>query len=279
MPSFAAKLLPVWVVETGPSRVQVAPKRKEGHMAGRLNGKIAVITGSAAGIGRAFSERFAREGADIAIADLAAADEVVAAVEGLGRRAFAAKVDVSKPEDVAAFGRQVQTELGEADILVNNAGIYPLKAFEEISYDEWKRVFAINVDSQFLMAKAFVPGMKTKRWGRIINMTSATFWLNSQHFVHYVSTKAANIGFTRALAGELGEFGITVNAIAPSVVKTATSDASPLAGMFEAIAASQAIKRLETPADLTGTALFLASDDSAFLTGQTIPVDGGAVRN
>jgi 3-oxoacyl-[acyl-carrier protein] reductase/(S)-1-phenylethanol dehydrogenase len=248
-------------------------------MSERLRGKIAVITGGAAGIGRAFAERFASEGADIAIADLAGAEAVEEAVRGLGRRVFSAKLDVSNPGDVAAFGRQVQGELGEADILVNNAGIYPLKPFEEISYEEWKRVFAINVDSQFLMAKAFVPGMKAKKWGRIINMTSATFWLNSQHFVHYVSTKAANIGFTRALAGELGEFGITVNAIAPSVVKTATSDASPLAGMFEAIAQTQAIKRLETPADLTGTALFLASEDSAFLTGQTIPVDGGAVRN
>jgi len=251
----------------------------EEHMGERLSGKIAVITGGAAGIGRAFAERFAAEGADIAVADLAGAEAVEETVRGLGRRAFSAKLDVSNPGDVAAFGRQVQSALGEADILVNNAGIYPLKPFEEISYEEWKRIFAINVDSQFLMAKAFVPGMKAKKWGRIINMTSATFWLNSQHFVHYVSTKAANIGFTRALAGELGEFGITVNAIAPSVVKTTTSDASPLAEMFEAIAQTQAIKRLQTPADLTGAAVFLASDDSAFLTGQTIPVDGGAVRN
>ncbi len=248
-------------------------------MSGRLSGKIAVITGGAAGIGRAFAERFAQEGADIAIADLADAAATEDFVRAQGRRAFSAKLDISNPGDVAAFGRQVQAELGEADILMNNAGIYPMKPFEEISYDEWKRIFAINVDSQFLMAKAFVPGMKAKGWGRIINMTSATFWLNTQHFVHYVSTKAANIGFTRALAGELGEFGITVNAIAPSVVKTATSDASPLAGAFDAIVQTQAIKRLEMPADLTGAALFLASDDSAFLTGQTIPVDGGAIRN
>jgi NAD(P)-dependent dehydrogenase (short-subunit alcohol dehydrogenase family) len=248
-------------------------------MADRLQGKIAVISGGAAGIGRAIASRFAAEGADIAIADLAAADETVAIVEGFGRRAFAARVDVSKPEDVAVFGRQVQSELGEADILVNNAGIYPLKPFEEISYEDWKRIFAINVDSQFLMAKAFVPGMKAKGYGRIVNLSSATFWLNTEQFVHYVSTKGANIGFTRALAGELGAFGITVNAVAPSVVKTATTEASPLAQAFDAIVATQAIKRLEVPEDLTGAVLFLASDDSAFVTGQTLPVDGGAIRN
>jgi 3-oxoacyl-[acyl-carrier protein] reductase/(S)-1-phenylethanol dehydrogenase len=248
-------------------------------MADRLLGKIAVITGGAAGIGQAIATRFAAEGADIAIADLTVPEATEAAVQEFGRRVFSAKVDVSKPEDVAAFGRQVQSELGEADILVNNAGVYPLQAFEDISFEDWKRVFAINVDSQFLMAKAFVPGMKKKQWGRIINMTSATFWLNIEHFVHYVSTKAANIGFTRALAAELGAFGITVNAIAPSVVKTATTDSSPLAQAFEAIVASQAIKRLQLPQDLTGTALFLASDDAAFVTGQTLPVDGGSVRN
>jgi 3-oxoacyl-[acyl-carrier protein] reductase/(S)-1-phenylethanol dehydrogenase len=129
------------------------------------------------------------------------------------------------------------------------------------------------------MAKAFVPGMKAQNWGRIVNLTSAVFWLNIPNFVHYVSTKAANIGFTRALASELGDFGITVNAIAPSLVRTATSEASALSQMYDVVAESQAIKRLQVPADLTGAALFLASDDAAFITGQTLPVDGGAIRN
>jgi NAD(P)-dependent dehydrogenase (short-subunit alcohol dehydrogenase family) len=251
----------------------------EESMADRLSGKIAVISGGAAGIGRAIAERFADEGADIAIADLADAGETAAAVKFFGRRVYTAKLDVSSPGDVAAFGREVSSALGPVDILVNNAGIYPLKPFEEITYEDWKRIFAINVDSQFLMAKAFVPGMKAKNWGRVINISSAVFWLNIQNFVHYVTTKAANIGFTRALASELGEFNITVNAIAPTVVKTATTLASPLADAFDAIVASQAIKRLQTPQDLTGAALFLASGDSDFVTGQTIPVDGGSVRN
>jgi 3-oxoacyl-[acyl-carrier protein] reductase/(S)-1-phenylethanol dehydrogenase len=248
-------------------------------MGDRLQGKVAVVTGAAAGIGRAIAERFAAEGADIAIADLAAADDTEAAVRKLGRTVISARVDISLPSDVDLFARKVDDELGGTDILVNNAGIYPVKPFDQITYDDWKRIFAINVDSQFLMSKAFVPGMKTRRWGRIVNLSSATFWLNTEGFVHYVSTKAANIGFTRALAGELGAFGITVNAIAPSLVRTATSEASVLGTMYDAIAATQAIKRVEVPADLTGTALFLASEDSAFVTGQTLPVDGGAIRN
>jgi 3-oxoacyl-[acyl-carrier protein] reductase/(S)-1-phenylethanol dehydrogenase len=245
-------------------------------MAGRLAGKVAVVTGGAAGIGRAIAERLAAEGAEIAIADLNTPAETQAAV---GRPVLFRKTDVSNPDDVAAFAAAVSETFGRADVLVNCAGIYPLKAFDDISFEDWKRIFAINVDSQFLMAKAFVPGMKTAGWGRIINLTSAVFWLNIPNFVHYVSTKAANIGFTRALASEVGEFGITVNAIAPSLVRTATSEASALSGMYDAVAESQAIKRLQVPADLTGAVLFLASDDSAFMTGQTLPVDGGAVRN
>jgi 3-oxoacyl-[acyl-carrier protein] reductase/(S)-1-phenylethanol dehydrogenase len=245
-------------------------------MADRLKGKIAIITGGAAGIGRAIAERFAAEGADIAIADLAVPTETEAAI---GRPVMSLQVDISRPDDVAKFQEAVAQKFGHADILINCAGIYPLKAFDDITYEDWKRIFAINVDSQFLMAKAFVPGMRAKKWGRIVNLTSAVFWLNIPNFVHYVSTKAANIGFTRALASELGQFGITVNAIAPSLVRTATSEASALAQMYDVVADSQAIKRLQVPADITGAAVFLASDDAAFITGQTLPVDGGAIRN
>jgi 3-oxoacyl-[acyl-carrier protein] reductase/(S)-1-phenylethanol dehydrogenase len=149
-----------------------------------------------------------------------------------------------------------------------------------LSFESWKRIFEVNVDSNFLMAKAFVPGMKARNWGRIVNLTSTTFWLKIEAYTHYISSKAANIGFTRALASELGPHGITVNAIAPSLVRTRTTEASALAAMFEVLPTMlQAIPRLQLPQDLAGVASFLASEDSAFMTGQTLAVDGGMVRH
>lgn len=249
-------------------------------MTQRLKGKVAVITGGANGIGKAIALRYAAEGADIAIADLSPSAETDAAIKALGRRVLSVKCDVSIPGEVDAFGQKVKSNLGRCDILVNNAGIYPLKPFDELTFEEWKKIFAVNVDSGFLMAKTFVPGMKAAGWGRIINLTSTTYWLKIEAYTHYISTKAANIGFTRALATELGKFGITVNAIAPSLVRTATSEASPLAEMFEILPGMlQSIPRLQVPEDLAGTAAFLASDDASFITAQTIAVDGGMVRH
>lgn len=249
-------------------------------MGDRLRDKVAVITGGGAGIGRAIAKRYAEEGADIAVADIGSTAEVQAAVEAAGRRFLGVACDCSKPEPVAAFAEQVNGTLGRCDILVNNVGIYPLTPFEELSFADWKRIFEINVDSMFLMSKAFAPGMKRRGWGRIISLTSTVFWLKIEAYTHYISTKAANIGFTRALATEMGPHGITVNALAPSLVRTATTEASPLAAMFDALPEMlQSIKRTQVPEDLTGAALFLASDDSAFMTGQTLAVDGGMVRH
>lgn len=249
-------------------------------MTQRLKDKVAVITGGANGIGRAIAERFAAEGADIAIADLVPAPEAEAVIRNTGRRVLTVKCDVSQPGDVEAFGKQVISTFGRCDILVNNAGIYPLIPFDELTFDQWKKTFEINVDSGFLMAKAFVPGMKKNGWGRIINLTSTTYWLKIEAYTHYISTKAANIGFTRALASDLGKDGITVNAIAPSLVRTATTEASALSAMFDVLPNMlQAIPRLQVPLDLTGAAAFLASDDANFITGQTLAVDGGMVRH
>lgn len=249
-------------------------------MSVRLRNRIAVVTGAGAGIGKAIAERLAAEGADIAIADLSASEEIKSAISSLGRRVFVQRCDVSSPAAVEAFAAAVLGHFGRVDILVNNAGIYPLQSFDEMTFAQWKRIFEINVDSNFLLSKAFVPGMKKAGWGRIINLTSTTFWLNIDNYVHYISTKAANIGFTRALASELGAHGITVNSIAPSLVRTATTEASPLAAMFDVLPNMlQSIKRLSVPADLVGAAAFLASDDAAFMTGQTLAVDGGMVRH
>ncbi len=249
-------------------------------MSERLKNKVAVITGGGAGIGRAIAKRFADEGADIAVADIGPTGETQAAVEAAGRRFLGVHCDCSKPDQVAAFATQVNDAFGSCDILANNVGIYPLTPFEDLTFEAWKRIFEINVDSMFLMSKAFAPGMKQRGWGRIINLSSTVYWLKIEAYTHYISTKAANIGFTRALATEMGPHGVTVNAIAPSLVRTATTEASPLAAMFDALPEMlQSIKRTQVPEDLTGAALFLASDDSAFMTGQTLAVDGGMVRH
>jgi len=244
-----------------------------------LNGKTAVITGGASGIGQAFARRLAADGANIAIADIKASDETRDAVETEGVRCISKICDVTSPDDVAAFKAAVKKVFGGADILVNNVGIYPIIPFAELTFDQWKAIHAVNVDSLFLFSQAFVPFMKDRGFGRIINMTSTVNWLMIENYVHYITTKAACIGFTRGLANDLGKHGITVNAIAPSLVRNDTTEASPLAEMFDAITTMQAIPQLQTPEDLVGTLSFLVSEDAAFITGQTLIVDGGMIKN
>lgn len=246
---------------------------------GRLEGKVAVITGGAAGIGQAFAQRLASDGADIAVMDIASCDETGALVERAGRRFFSTRCDVTSAQDVEEFKQGVEQKLGKASILVNNAGIFPMKAFLDLTFDDWRKIQSINVDSMFLVSQAFVPAMIEANYGRIVNMSSTVNWLKIDHYVHYITTKAAVIGFTRGLANELGAHGITVNAIAPSLVRNATTEASPLSAMFNAITTMQAIGRLQVPADLAGALSFLVSDDAAFVTGQTLVVDGGLVKH
>lgn len=244
-------------------------------------GKVAVVTGAAAGIGQAYAQRLAEDGVWVAIADIADGEETAALVRAAGSEAFALHCDVSLPEDVQRLAGEVERHFGGCDILVNNAGIYPTQPFEAISFADWRRIFAVNLDSMFLTAKAFVPGMKQRGWGRIVNMASNTFATQVPGIVHYVASKGGVIGFTRALASELGPHGITVNAIAPGLTRspgTLVTNPRP-ADRFALVANAQAIKRTQMPEDLVGTLSFLTSDDSAFITGQTYYVDGGWVRS
>jgi len=245
---------------------------------GKLAGKVAVVTGGASGIGQAFAKRLAEDGAAIAVADLKDCSAIKAMVGAAGAVFYSAKCDVVDPEQVASFARGAIDALGHPDILINNVGIFPLKPFSEISFIDWRKINAINVDSMFLFSKAFVPEMVARKSGRIVNMTSTVNWLMIPNYVHYITTKAAVIGFTRGLANELGQHNITVNAIAPSLVKNETTETSELSSMYDVIASQQAIHRVQVPTDLVGTLSFLVSDDAAFVTGQTIAVDGGMTK-
>jgi NAD(P)-dependent dehydrogenase (short-subunit alcohol dehydrogenase family) len=244
----------------------------------RLTGKVAVVTGAVNGIGRAYARRLAEDGADIGILDVANGDEVVAEVEALGRRAFATTCDVASPEQVDAAAAAILERLAKVDILVNNAGIYPVTSYDDLDFAEWRRVLGINLDGTFLTIKAFAPGMRERGWGRIVNVSSGVFWVSVADFSAYMASKAGVIGLTRGLANDLGPYGITVNAIAPGLVRTENTLAGPQRDWFDPIVSQQAIKRAEEPEDLVGTLSFLVSEDAAFVTGQTLSVDGGFVR-
>ncbi len=249
-------------------------------MSDRHQGRVAVVTGGAKGIGRAFAQRLAAEGAAVAVVDLEAATDTMAALSGAGAEAASFEGDVTSEDDVARLSSEVGNRFGRCDILINNVGIYPNEPFEAVTFAKWRRVMAINLDSMFLTAKAFAPGMAERGWGRIVNMASNTFNTSVTGYSHYIASKGGVIGFTRALASDLADKGVTVNAIAPSLVRThGTEVTNPRSDeRFASVSAMQAIKRTQMPEDLTGTLSFLVSDDAAFMTGQTLYVDGGWVR-
>jgi NAD(P)-dependent dehydrogenase (short-subunit alcohol dehydrogenase family) len=238
-----------------------------------------VVTGAAGGFGRAFCLGLAERGAAIVAVDINDSSETVALVEKLGGKAIAVLADITDPTVVAGIGETLRTQFGRCDILVNNAGIYPNRAFDDVDYKFWRKIQAVNLDSQFLMAKAVVGLMKENQWGRIINLTSNSITLAIPGVTHYLTSKMAIIGFTRGLASDLAEFGITVNAVGPTLTPSQAWDANGMPpGVLEATIQKQAIKRAGRTDDVVGIIAFLSSEDAAFITGQTIMADGGLAR-
>jgi len=246
----------------------------------RLAGKVAIVTGGARHIGAAYCHTLAREGAAVVIADILDGKTVAEEIRSKGGNALALKIDVSKEGDTNRMAVETVNAFGRIDILINNAAIFinlQRHPFYEISADEWDRVSAVNIKGPFLCAKAVFAQMKEQKYGKIINISSSTAYWGTPNFLHYVASKAALIGMTRSLAREVGDYGICVNAIAPGLVEHEGQNAPQ--ALTELQLKARSIKRLQTPEDLLGTLVFLASPDSDFMTGQTIVVDGGSIMH
>ena len=245
-----------------------------------LRGKTAIVTGAGRGIGRAMAARLAADGASVTVADIAGYDIAAAELAKSGARALGLKVDVSSEAETESMAAETLKTFGRIDILVNCAAMFAgvkIGPFEDIPAEEWKRLLEINVVGVALCCRAVTPQMRRQKRGRIINLASGAPLKGVPHFLHYIASKGAVIAMTRGLARELGADGITVNAIAPGLTVTEATSERPehLRNHAESIRA-RAIQREERPDDLVGAVSFLAGDDAAFVTGQTLAVDGGS---
>ncbi len=247
----------------------------------RLTGQVAIVTGGAGGIGRAFSKGLAGEGTRVAIADLdeQGAQELALELEGAGQECLALRLDVTSVESIEAMARATLERFGRVDILVNSAALYVTlerKPFLEIDWKEWERVFAVDFTGTALCSRAVLPAMKEQGSGSIVNMASVNTHLVPEGRTHYNAAKAAVQTFTRTLAREVGPHGIRVNALAPGLVRTGRAQLVP-EERYQRTAAERALRRDLLPEDLVGPLVFLCSDDGQMVTGHTLVVDGGQI--
>jgi len=249
-----------------------------------LNGKAGIVTGGAHGIGRAYCLELAKAGARVVAADIdfRGAKETAALVEKAGGEALALQVDVAEQQGTLDMAKAAMTAFGRIDFLINNAAVFatiPISRvpFDEVSLEEWNKVMTVNLTGTWLACRAVVPYMKKQQSGKIINISSGSIYTGAGLRIHYVTSKAGIIGFTRNLARELGDYNISVNALAPgSTLSEKPDDEKALAHRKKALA-KRCLKRLQFPEDLAGVMIFLCSSASDFMTGQTLVVDGGGV--
>ena len=241
-----------------------------------LQGKVAIVTGAAQGIGRAIADGLAKEGARIVVADLERAEEAATSFPD----GVALTVDVSREDDVERMTAETLERCGSIDILVNNAGLYAsleMRAFTDIPLEEWRRVMEVNVASMFLTCRAVVPVMRERGGGKIVNISSGTPFRGVPFLLHYVTSKGAIVAFTRALAKELGRDGIHVNCVAPgfTISKGVEEHPEVIEALREVSVSARTLQRDQEPEDVVGAVVFLCGPGATFVTGQTIVIDGG----
>lgn len=240
---------------------------------GKLDDRVAIVTGGGQGIGKAIADKLADEGATVVVADVAGAEQAAPA-GGLGLQ-----IDVSKEADVKRMVGETVSRFGKLDVLVNNAAIVPFKAWDDIDFAEWRRIMAVNLDGTFLTCHHAQQPMREAGYGRIVNIASNVILAGTPNLAHYVASKGGVFAFTRALAREIGQHGITVNSVAPGLTETEGVMASPHKEAFEFVQTLQCIPRRGVAADIAPAVAFLASEEAGWITGQMLVSDAGMSHN
>jgi NAD(P)-dependent dehydrogenase (short-subunit alcohol dehydrogenase family) len=243
----------------------------------RFEGRVAIVTGAAQGIGRAVAERLGAEGATVAAVDINGAG-AEAAAKAIGGKAFAVQCDIGEPASVSKLFKAVGDKAGKLDVLVNVGAIVPFVPWDQLDFDEWRRVMRVNLDGLFLMCRGGSDMMRKNGYGRIVNFSSNSIFAGTPNMAHYVASKGGVLTFTRALATELGAYKITANSVCPGLTDTEGVQQTPHKDAFGFVEMLQAIKGKGVPADIVPAVAFLASEEAHWITGQALAVDGGMVR-